>query len=205
MGLAFTRTYSGTLQGGIYIILLLANGETALSSNSYANSIRTDCTWRLMQQSIDNTEDPPLFGVCSTEKNSIYRITSVATKIYTNTSLNFYDYPIDTGRYHVILVLPGRCEETIAAANYAYARAVYVNLETLTVDFCHLEVPMATSSSDTEACGNGVLDYTEACDDGNKRNGDGCSSTCVVEPGWRCFSSPFATKCKELLRGLSAM
>ena len=24
------------------------------------------------------------------------------------------------------------------------------------------------------------------CDDGNTENGDGCSSTCKIEPGWEC-------------------
>ncbi|MEO8981058.1 MAG: discoidin domain-containing protein [Polyangiaceae bacterium] len=35
-------------------------------------------------------------------------------------------------------------------------------------------------------CGNGVLDGTERCDDGNTDSGDGCSSTCKVETGWDC-------------------
>jgi len=30
-------------------------------------------------------------------------------------------------------------------------------------------------------CGNGVVDPGESCDDGNKTDGDGCTSTCVVE------------------------
>jgi cysteine-rich repeat protein len=30
-------------------------------------------------------------------------------------------------------------------------------------------------------CGNGVLDMSEDCDDGNGMSGDGCSSTCLVE------------------------
>ena len=30
-------------------------------------------------------------------------------------------------------------------------------------------------------CGNGIMETGEACDDGNTINGDGCSSTCVVE------------------------
>ena len=37
-----------------------------------------------------------------------------------------------------------------------------------------------------EACGNGVLSSTEACDDGNTKDGDGCSATCVVEAGYTC-------------------
>ncbi len=36
-------------------------------------------------------------------------------------------------------------------------------------------------------CGNGVKNAdTEICDDGNTKSGDGCSSTCRVEPGWLC-------------------
>ena len=35
-------------------------------------------------------------------------------------------------------------------------------------------------------CGDGILDFGEACDDGNAANGDGCSSTCQVEDGWAC-------------------
>ena len=30
-------------------------------------------------------------------------------------------------------------------------------------------------------CGNGALEGTEQCDDGNTANGDGCSSTCTTE------------------------
>ena len=36
-------------------------------------------------------------------------------------------------------------------------------------------------------CGDGQLDPTETCDDGNNLNGDGCSSACVEETGWTCL------------------
>ena len=35
-------------------------------------------------------------------------------------------------------------------------------------------------------CGNGVLQVTEQCDDGNTTGGDGCSATCQLEPGYFC-------------------
>jgi len=35
-------------------------------------------------------------------------------------------------------------------------------------------------------CGNGAIDATEACDDGNEVAGDGCAATCVVEAAWSC-------------------
>jgi fibro-slime domain-containing protein len=36
------------------------------------------------------------------------------------------------------------------------------------------------------ACGNGVLDAGETCDDGNTTPGDGCSGTCQIEPNFTC-------------------
>ncbi len=43
------------------------------------------------------------------------------------------------------------------------------------------------SSSDPEPiCGNGVLETSEGCDDGNKTAGDGCCPKCAVELGWKC-------------------
>ena len=36
------------------------------------------------------------------------------------------------------------------------------------------------------SCGDGVSNPGESCDDGNGRAGDGCSTTCAVEPGYEC-------------------
>jgi cysteine-rich repeat protein len=36
------------------------------------------------------------------------------------------------------------------------------------------------------ACGDGVIDLGEECDDGNTAGGDGCSAYCYVESGWSC-------------------
>jgi cysteine-rich repeat protein len=36
-------------------------------------------------------------------------------------------------------------------------------------------------------CGDGFRRHSfEACDDGNTEDGDGCSSSCTIEPGWLC-------------------
>ena len=35
----------------------------------------------------------------------------------------------------------------------------------------------------SDACGNHALDGNEACDDGNRADGDGCSGTCAMESG----------------------
>lgn len=39
-----------------------------------------------------------------------------------------------------------------------------------------------------EICGDGY-NYNQGCDDGNTLDGDGCSSTCSVEKGWKCNST----------------
>ena len=38
----------------------------------------------------------------------------------------------------------------------------------------------------SNVCGNGVKNSTEACDDGNLSNGDGCSNACLIEHGYTC-------------------
>lgn len=48
-------------------------------------------------------------------------------------------------------------------------------------------------------CGNGELTDDEACDDGNKSSGDGCSETCLqVESGFSCASP--GKPCREIAR-----
>jgi cysteine-rich repeat protein len=42
----------------------------------------------------------------------------------------------------------------------------------------------------TRSCGDRIRAGPELCDDGNSVNGDGCSSTCALEPGWTCTSTP---------------
>src|SRR5260370_4449168 len=38
----------------------------------------------------------------------------------------------------------------------------------------------------TVKCGDGKVNGSETCDDGNAVSGDGCSSKCQVEAGWQC-------------------
>ena len=35
-----------------------------------------------------------------------------------------------------------------------------------------------------EVCGDDITTLSEQCDDGNSVDLDGCSSTCIDEPGW---------------------
>lgn len=41
------------------------------------------------------------------------------------------------------------------------------------------------------ACGDGMRVDPEACDDGNTAENDGCSSSCVIEPGFTCMTETF--------------
>jgi cysteine-rich repeat protein len=48
-------------------------------------------------------------------------------------------------------------------------------------------------------CGNGYKNLQEECDDGNEIDGDGCNSTCWIEPGWICVSpKDSSSKCHIL-------
>ncbi|MCB0369342.1 MAG: DUF4215 domain-containing protein [Bdellovibrionales bacterium] len=39
-------------------------------------------------------------------------------------------------------------------------------------------------------CGDSMIVSNETCDDGNVFNGDGCSSTCQIEPSFFCLNEP---------------
>lgn len=49
----------------------------------------------------------------------------------------------------------------------------------------------------TSTCGDGEKELSEACDDGDNTNGDGCSASCTVESGWSCSGS-LPTACAEV-------
>ncbi|MFO0761681.1 MAG: DUF4215 domain-containing protein [Byssovorax sp.] len=49
---------------------------------------------------------------------------------------------------------------------------------------------------DTPVCGDGKIAVIESCDDGNTMDGDGCSSTCDFEKGFKCEGAP--TKCTPI-------
>src|SRR6185369_10674299 len=49
------------------------------------------------------------------------------------------------------------------------------------------------------ACGDGVLDGVDECDDGNLNSGDGCSPSCQIEANWVCTISAciYTAKCGD--------
>lgn len=44
--------------------------------------------------------------------------------------------------------------------------------------------------NNARACGNGVIEVGEQCDDRNLQNGDGCNMLCAIENGYQCRGSP---------------
>jgi cysteine-rich repeat protein len=50
-------------------------------------------------------------------------------------------------------------------------------------------------------CGDGIRQYTEACDDGNSAANDGCSATCVVENGFVCDQYSERAMCHRIVCG----
>jgi len=53
-------------------------------------------------------------------------------------------------------------------------------------------------------CGNGKLEAAEGCDDGNVSGGDGCSSSCIIETGWKCTVQNTPCVAKQCGDGLLA-
>jgi fibro-slime domain-containing protein len=50
----------------------------------------------------------------------------------------------------------------------------------------HLDGPGRADVAPAVACGNGLLEGGEACDDGNTALGDGCTASCKIETDWAC-------------------
>ncbi|MFA7718138.1 MAG: myxococcus cysteine-rich repeat containing protein, partial [Candidatus Absconditabacterales bacterium] len=82
----------------------------------------------------------------------------------------------------------GRQEIQIAAMDSDTIAIAYVDRDSNTGNAIVGQIPSACPSACMTTCGNGIQEGTEACDDGNTDNGDGCSSICIVESGYTCSS-----------------
>ena len=63
------------------------------------------------------------------------------------------------------------------------------NLNATMVSLGFPQLTVLVSAFVTSECGNGLIEASEVCDDGNTLIGDGCSFQCSVEVGWACFTS----------------
>jgi cysteine-rich repeat protein len=55
---------------------------------------------------------------------------------------------------------------------------------------CSPTCALNTTGCTVAACGNGLMEAGEACDDGNALAADGCGVTCMVEAGYACAGTP---------------
>lgn len=58
--------------------------------------------------------------------------------------------------------------------------------------------PLQPSICARVTCGDGLKASTEACDDGNTVDGDGCSRSCTVDVGYQCRITGLLSLCKQV-------
>ena len=75
--------------------------------------------WKMYQTRVGNHPHRPIFIVNSQEISTIYRMTTTTEKVLDDTTLktNFYDYPVQFGRYHGLLINPGKIITYIISYN----------------------------------------------------------------------------------------
>jgi uncharacterized repeat protein (TIGR02543 family) len=60
----------------------------------------------------------------------------------------------------------------------------------LTVDVPGFSEYTVAEGTVSPVCANGILEFTEQCDDSNTTAGDGCNTTCQTESNYTCSGSP---------------
>jgi cysteine-rich repeat protein len=67
---------------------------------------------------------------------------------------------------------PSICSATVSCPSYQNCQGQPI---------CNLATGICSAPSQCSVCGNGILEFSEQCDDGNTVSGDHCSSTCKDE------------------------
>ena len=73
------------------------------------------------------------------------------------------------------------------AGDYCFRVVDVLNTAEIVYFTHHAEMTLAVPS---ETCGDGAVEGSEECDDGDTDAGDGCSATCTVESGYACVGEP---------------
>lgn len=166
--------------------------NSATGSDTSTTTMESTKTWKIFQARFNNVEDVrPVYLVASDNKAKIYKATNVLTDHFTDSAnkYNFFEYPVDFGRYYAMELRPGTCaQENGGSEDYD---KLHVNVLSLR-DKAHV---LCIDDSEDIYCGNSKWEEynLEACDDGDNANGDGCSSTCTVEARWVCVNTVNAT------------
>jgi cysteine-rich repeat protein len=91
-----------------------------------------------------------------------------------------------TRRGLVLACVTAAALRTAASAAPAAAAMHGLRLLSLPIDKTRT-LPLSHRAGPQAVCGDALLDAGETCDDGNLMNGDGCSSSCQIEPGFQCI------------------
>ena len=105
---------------------------------------------------------------------------------------NVFDVPDEVGEPLSVRVIPARFQEQDNRNRFISCGDSSV-IQKITEP--------VSGSSEISICGNGLVELGETCDDNCDQgtpnecenpidNGDGCSSTCQIEPGWECSGEP---------------
>jgi cysteine-rich repeat protein len=62
----------------------------------------------------------------------------------------------------------------------------------------HCNTKILIRKPEVPVCGNGILEKEEACDDGNNKDGDGCSSDCQPEVTHFCITAVTPSSCSSV-------
>jgi len=97
-----------------------------------------------------------------------------------------------------IACLPENCSSSVCAT-----ASCFINMCQITpvgqFTPCGATTSCDGSGNCVAQCGDGLIDASEQCDDGNFNNGDGCSSSCVIESGYECSGTPSTCTLKPVL------
>lgn len=94
-----------------------------------------------------------------------------------------------------------RTDDPVDTCMYSLSSTNNAHIGTCSNTNYPIKVYCSSASGGAPVCGNGVLEASEQCDDGNTANGDGCSSTCTNEtstcpdPVARMVSPPTTANC----------
>ena len=118
---------------------------------------------------------------------------------YTNTTCG--DGLLQAGELCDLAVYNGASNLTTASFHPAHGNGTGCSLGcTNTPTFECYAGPLQPSICAKVTCGDGVKASTEACDDGNSNNTDGCSSSCAVEAGYQCRVAGLQSLCKRVFQ-----
>ncbi|CDW85710.1 UNKNOWN [Stylonychia lemnae] len=161
---------------------------TYLNKTTYTTSIglptnyATTVFWKIYQARVDNHMHRPVWGVNNTNPSAISRITTTTAQVFNDITNNtdFYNFTVQFGRYHALVLNPGLCGAQRDTTDYNNMRAFVINLRRMEIEKC--------LTQSLVGCGDGIYKSAneEECDDGNLNDGDGCSSSCKIEEFYKC-------------------